>query len=204
MCHVPGPRGSSLGYFCPSRASSQCFSQASGASRSQHRLSSFSFLLTTYGSRACNAVGCANTNEHRPANRVEIPVSAEFPRDGSLHAGFPRDFRGFSAVFPCRGHKVTAKFPSRKSRLIGKNFPFRGNSAEFLMGNRTWPTNTRSGFSAPEAVLSKVEQRFDCVQAQRLRLTCIRVWSLEFGGALRSGPPARVGIPVSAEFPRDG
>ena len=29
------------GLFCPSRASSQCFSQASGASRSQHRLSSF-------------------------------------------------------------------------------------------------------------------------------------------------------------------
>ena len=28
------------------------------------------------------------------------------------------------------------------------------------------PTNTRSSFPAPEAVLSKVEQRFDCVQAQ--------------------------------------
>ena len=60
----PGPRGNSLGYFfCPSRASFQCFSQASGASRSQHRLSSF--LLTKDGSRGCNAVGCANTNEHR-------------------------------------------------------------------------------------------------------------------------------------------
>ena len=91
MCHVPGPRGKSLGYFCPSRASSQCFSQASGASRSQHRLSSF--LLTKDGSRGCNAVGCANTNEHRP-------------------------------------------------------------------------TNTRNSFSAPEAVLSEVEQRFGCVQAQ--------------------------------------
>ena len=51
---------------CPSRASFQCFSQASGASRSQHRLSSF--LLTKYGSRGCNAVGCANTNGHRPTN----------------------------------------------------------------------------------------------------------------------------------------
>ena len=78
-------------FFCPSRASSQYFSQASGASRSHHRLSSF--LLTKYGSRGCNAVGCANTNEHRP-------------------------------------------------------------------------TNTRNSFSAPEAVLSEVEQRFDCVQYQ--------------------------------------
>ena len=52
--------------FCPSRASSQCFSQAPGASRSQHRLSSF--LLTNYGSHGCNAVGCANTNGHRPTN----------------------------------------------------------------------------------------------------------------------------------------
>ena len=78
--------------FCTSRTSSQCFSQAPGASRSQHRLSSF--LLTKDGSNGCNALGCANTNEHRP-------------------------------------------------------------------------TNTRSSFSAPEAVLSEVEQRFvDCVQAQ--------------------------------------
>jgi len=53
VCHVPGPRGNSLGYFCPSRALSQCFSQASGASRSQHRLSSF--LLTKDGSRGCDA-----------------------------------------------------------------------------------------------------------------------------------------------------
>ena len=91
MCHVSGPRGNSLGYFCPSRASFQCFYQASGASRSQHRLSSF--LLTKDGSRGCNAAGCANTNEHRP-------------------------------------------------------------------------TNTRNSFSAPEAALSEVEQRFDCVRAQ--------------------------------------
>jgi len=77
--------------FCPSRASSQCFSQAPGASRSQHRLSSF--LQTKYASHGCNAVGCANTNGHRP-------------------------------------------------------------------------TNTRSSFSAPEAVLNEVEQRFDCVHAQ--------------------------------------
>ena len=53
MCHVPGPRGNSLGYFRPSRVSSQCFSQAPGASRSQHRLSSF--LLTKDGSPGCNA-----------------------------------------------------------------------------------------------------------------------------------------------------
>jgi hypothetical protein len=68
--------------------------------------------------------------------RVEIPVSAEFPRDG-LNFHFTWDFRGISAVFPYRGHKCTAKFPLRKSRLIGKNFPFRGNSAEFPAGNRT-------------------------------------------------------------------
>jgi len=92
VCHVPSPRGISPGYFfCPSRASSQCFSQTPGASRSQHRLSSF--LLTKYGSHGCNAVGCANTNGHRP-------------------------------------------------------------------------TNTRSSFSAPEAALNEVEQRFDCVQTQ--------------------------------------
>ena len=72
--------------YCPSRASSQCYSQAPGASRTQHRLSSF--LLTKSGSHGCNAVGCANTNGHRP-------------------------------------------------------------------------TNTRSSFSAPEAVLNEVEQRFD-------------------------------------------
>jgi hypothetical protein len=78
-------------FFCPRRAPSLCLSQASGANRSQHRLSSF--LLTNYGSRGCNAVGCANMNGQRP-------------------------------------------------------------------------TNTRSCFSAPEALLSEVEQRFDCVQAQ--------------------------------------
>ena len=50
--------------FCPSRASSQCFSQAPGASRSQNPMSSF--LLSKYGH--CNAAGCANTNEHRPRN----------------------------------------------------------------------------------------------------------------------------------------
>jgi hypothetical protein len=43
-------------FFCPSRAPSQCFSHASGASRSQHRLSSF--LLTKYGPRGYNVVVC--------------------------------------------------------------------------------------------------------------------------------------------------
>ena len=95
MCHVPGPRGNSLGYFCPSRASSQCFSQASGARRSQHCLPSF--LLTKYGSRRCNDVGFANTNDHRP-------------------------------------------------------------------------TNTRSCFFAPEAVLNEVKRRFDCVQVQQTHM----------------------------------
>ena len=70
-------------------------SQEPGASRSQHRLSSF--LRTRYGSRGCNAVGCANVNDHM---------------------------------------------------ITGLT------------------TNTRSCFSAPEAVLNEVEQRFDCVQAQ--------------------------------------
>ena len=45
--------------FCPSRASSPCFSQAPGASRSQHRLSSF--LLMNYGSHGCNAVESVRT-----------------------------------------------------------------------------------------------------------------------------------------------
>ena len=62
---------------CLSRASPQCFSQAPGASRSQHRLSSF--LLTKGGSRGCNAVGCANTNEHRPTNtRVASPLQKRY------------------------------------------------------------------------------------------------------------------------------
>ena len=91
VCHVPGPRSISPGYFLPQQGIVSIFSQASGASRFQHRLSSF--LLTKYGSRGCNDVRCANTNDHRP-------------------------------------------------------------------------TNTRSCFSAPEAVLNEVEQRIDCVQAQ--------------------------------------
>jgi len=78
-------------FFAPAGHRLNVFSQAPGASRSQHRLSSF--LLTKYGSRGRNAVGFANPNDHRP-------------------------------------------------------------------------TNTRNCFSAPEAVLNEVEQRFDCVQAQ--------------------------------------
>jgi hypothetical protein len=46
--------------------------------------------------------------------------------------------RGISAagfrVFRAVVINGTAKFPSRKSRLIGKIFPFRGNSAEFPAG----------------------------------------------------------------------
>ena len=89
MCHVPGPRGISPGYFvAPAGHRLNVFP---GASRSQHRLPSF--LLMKYGSRGCNAVGCANTNDHKP-------------------------------------------------------------------------TNTRSSFSAPKAVLDVVEQGSGCVQAQ--------------------------------------
>jgi len=65
-----------------------------------------------------------------------------FPRNSravakNFTSRFTWDFRGIPAVFPCRGHTCTAKFPSRKSHLIGKNSPFRGNSAEFPAGNRT-------------------------------------------------------------------
>ena len=88
------------GLFLPQQGIVSMFFSGVGASRSQHHLSSF--LLTKDGSRGCNAVGCANTNEHRP-------------------------------------------------------------------------TNTRISFSAPEAVLSEVEQRFDCVQAQT-HIQYIRVW----------------------------
>ena len=56
-----------------------------------------------------------------------VRVSAKFPRGGyKFH--FVRYFCGISAGFPCRGYKGTAKFTSRKLRLIGKIFPFRGNS----------------------------------------------------------------------------
>jgi len=106
--------------FCPSRASSQCFSQAPGASRSQHRLSSF--LLTKYGSRGCNAVGCAITNKHRP-------------------------------------------------------------------------TNTRSSFSAPKAVLSEVEQRFDCVQAQTYMYPSL-VWGFYPHPEPNSSPPSPRSYPL--------
>jgi len=71
-------------------------------------------LLTKYGSRGCNAVGCANKNEHRP-------------------------------------------------------------------------TNTRSSFSAPEAVLSEVEQRFDCVQAQTHMYPSLVFFFLELDASKRQG-----------------
>ena len=51
-------------------------------------------------------------------------LSFPFPRNSRAMAknftsrGISR-FRGFSALFRCRGHKGTAKFPSRKSHLIG-------------------------------------------------------------------------------------
>jgi len=118
VCHVPGPRGNSLGFFlAPAGHRLNVFSQAAGASRSQHRPSSF--LLTKYGSRGCNAAGCANTDEHRPMN-------------------------------------------------------------------------TRSCFSAPEAVLSEVEQRFDCVQSQTHMYP-------SFMGVFHSHPECWNAIPMAAD-----
>ena len=86
-------------FFCPSTAPSQCFSQASGASRSQHRLSSF--LLTKDGSRGCNAVGCANTNIHRPTNTrnsfsAPEAVLSEVELRSAQHPQIPRFFANFS------------------------------------------------------------------------------------------------------------
>ena len=92
MCHVPGPRGNSLGYFLPQQGIVSMF--FSGVGRQPISAPAFLFLVTNNGSRGCNAAGCANTNGHRP-------------------------------------------------------------------------TNTRSSFSAPEAVLSEVEQRFGCVRTGR-------------------------------------
>jgi len=48
-------------------------------------------------------------------------------------------------------------------------------------------TNSRSSFSAPEAVLSEVEQRFDCAEAQTHLLS-------EFGGGF--SPPILNRIPL--------
>ena len=59
VCHVPGTRGISPGY-APAGHRLNVFL------RRRHRLSSF--LLLKDGSRGCNAVGCANTNNHRPTN----------------------------------------------------------------------------------------------------------------------------------------
>jgi hypothetical protein len=103
VCHVPGPRGNSLGYFCPSRAPSRCFSQAPGASRSQHRL--FSFLRTKYG-HVASMLKAVRTNGH--------------------------------------GHRPTNTGMLLRSRSL----------------------RTPECFSAPEAALSEVEQRFDRVQAR--------------------------------------
>ena len=93
---VSRPRSTGLfsGLFLPQQGIASTF--FSGAGRQPISAPPVLFLanqLWMYGSRSCNAVGCAKTNEHRPKK-------------------------------------------------------------------------TRSCFSAPEAVLSEVEQRFDCVQVQ--------------------------------------
>ena len=52
MCHVPGPRGFSPGYFCPSRVPSQS---------------------------GCSKTGCANTNDHRPTkSRSCFPLQKQY------------------------------------------------------------------------------------------------------------------------------
>ena len=79
------------GLFLPQQGIVSMF--FSGVGRQPISASPVLFLANEGWIRGCNAVGCANTNEHRP-------------------------------------------------------------------------TNTRNSFSIPEAVISEVEQRFDCVQAQ--------------------------------------
>ena len=104
MCHVPGPRGISPRYFCPRRASSQYLSQAPapGASRSQHRLSSF--LPMKNCSRSYCATGCVNTNFHRPTStrNQELLLSEVEERIGRVqaqtHTCYPSFGGGFSPL----------------------------------------------------------------------------------------------------------
>jgi len=71
------------------------FSQAPGASRSQHRLSSF--LLTKYVLRGCNVAGCANTNVHRPTNTRILHASPLQEPGAVLSEVEQRNYvRGFS------------------------------------------------------------------------------------------------------------
>ena len=67
--HVPGPRGISPGHFLPQQGIVSMF--FSGAGRQPISASPVLFLANVvwkYGSRGCNTVGCANTNDRRPTN----------------------------------------------------------------------------------------------------------------------------------------
>jgi len=87
-------------------------------------------------------------------------------------AVFWRYFRGFFLFrVLCRSHKGTAKSPSRKSRLIGKCFPFRGKSAEFRAGIlaqlKPQATLFRISVSAPIHYSALSSQR-GCVSRSRV------------------------------------
>ena len=138
VSHFPGPRGISPGYFCPSRASSQCFSQAPCASRSQYRLSSF--LLTKYGSRGCNAQGCANTIDHRPTNTRSC-FSASIPHPSRTSFGF--------------------RLVCRVGLGLGLVFIFVESGLHVASNKCLFECKPHWGvlsFSAPAAVLNEVEQ----------------------------------------------
>jgi len=72
VCHVPGPRGNSLGYFCPRRASSQCFSQASGDAEIGWKISAawkvqmVSWQLAQFAAKVVDFILIMTSGRHLP------------------------------------------------------------------------------------------------------------------------------------------
>ena len=111
----------------------------------------------------CACVACTSNSKSQVGLRFPFPRNSrarakKFTPRG-ISAVFPRYFAGF----PCRSHKGTAKSPSRKSRLSRKNFPFRGNSAEFPAGitkqlprrpSQWHPNNAASPTNNPIAIVA--------------------------------------------------
>ena len=82
-----------------------------------------------------------------------------------MHLSCPR---GISPGYFLPQQVIVSMFSQSSSASRSQHRPSRSSNA-------AGRTNTRNCFSAPEAVLSEVEQRFDCVQAQTHLLS-------EFGG----------------------
>jgi hypothetical protein len=73
-----------------------------------------------------------------------------------MHLSCPR---GISPGYFLPQQVIVSMFSQSSSASRSQHRPSRSSNA-------AGRTNTRNCFSAPEAVLSEVEQRFDCVQAQ--------------------------------------